>query len=329
MFNLQMDDTESFLDAILYGPSKFFNVSNHNKNLIYTNKLIEDSPEDHSLTNNGIKYKLNKKNYRSPDFKKGTDILFSGCSLTWGAGVPEENIWWNIVAKDLNLTYANLAISGDSVYGQIKRIFAYFKEFGHPKYLYALFPEFTRMLIPINEKTFTTKTSIKELKDKPNDEYNEHILSNAFIQGTVDSKFKMAFRPFIAEEILSPEVAHFFSAQSIMMLESYCEAAGIKFAWSTWDQKQFLVLKTLDPKHYTTLVDIKMQDWHLDYHTIEDKYMPDGERILCHEDLRKKAPEFFDLGSDKDYGIHNRHWGSHRHQHVGDIVKEYVSDWIK
>jgi hypothetical protein len=323
-----MNDTGTFLDAILYEPSRFFKVPDYNKNLIYTNKLIKDSPGDHSFFSHDIQYNLNKKNYRSPAFHKNTDILFAGCSLTWGAGVPEENIWSNIVAKDLNITHASLALSGDSVYGQIKRIFAYFKEFGHPKYIYALFPEFYRMLIPVNEKIFTTKGAIKELKNKPHDDYNEYILKNAFIPGTVDKDFKMAIRPFIAEEVVNPEIAHFLSAQSIMMLESYCEVAGIKFAWSTWDQKQFLVLKTLGPEYYKTLIDINMQDWHIDYDTIEDKYMLNGKRILCHEDLKKSGPDFFDLGNDRDYGIDHAHWGSHRHQHVGDIVKKYVSDWI-
>lgn len=328
MFNLHMHNTQSFLDAILYEPSRFFRVPDYNKNLIYTNKLIKDSPEDHSLVNNNIEYKVNRKNYRSPAFHKDTDILFAGCSLTWGAGVPEENVWFSIVAKDLGLTHANLALSGDSVYGQVKRIFAYFKEFGHPKYIYALFPEFYRMLVPINPKVFTTKGAIKELKNRSHNEYDEYILKNAFIPGTINKDFKMAIRPFMAEEVINPEFAHFLSAQSIMMLESYCEVAGIKFAWSTWDQKQFLVLKTLDSENYKTLVDVKMQDWHMDYDTIEDRYMPNGKTIMCHEDLRKIGPEFFDLGSDRDYGINNAHWGSHRHQHVADIAKEYVSDWI-
>jgi hypothetical protein len=86
--------------------------------------------------------------------------------LTWGAGLPEEKMWTNIVSKELNLSHANLALSGDSVYGQVRRIFAYFKEFGHPKYIYAVFPEFYRMLIPINKKIFTTKGGVKEIKYK-------------------------------------------------------------------------------------------------------------------------------------------------------------------
>jgi len=321
MFNLHTDNNESFLDSFLYGPSKYFNLSEYNKHLIYTNNLIEDSSVDHSFADNGIEYTLNKKNYRSPEFVKGTDILFAGCSLTWGAGVPEKNIWSSVVAKNLNLSYANVALSGDSVYGQVKRIFAYFKEFGHPKYLYALFPEFYRMPIIVNKKLFTTSAKI--------DPSDPNLMQNAFIPGNIEKDFKVAIRPFIAEQILSPEFPHFLSAQSLNMLEAYCEVAGIKFAWSTWDQKQFLVLKQLKGENYKTLVDIEMQNWSIDYDTIEDRYLKDGQRVLCHEELRSSGPKYFDLGSDSKYGIRNAHWGSHRHQHVAEIATSYLKDWIK
>jgi hypothetical protein len=112
------------------------------------------------------------------------------------------------------------------------------------------------------------------------------------------------------------------------MLESYCEMSGIKFAWSTWDLKQFLVLKTLGENNYKTLVDIKMENWKMNHESIEDQYIENGERVLCHEDLRDSGPEFFDLGSDRTYGIKSAHWGSHRHQHVADIATSYLKDWI-
>jgi len=331
MFNMHMGDTESLLDAMIHGPSKFFNVQDHNKFLLYTNTLIKDAPENSypmPFRKNGITYKFNKKHYRSPDFHKDTDILFAGCSLTFGDGIPEEFVWSNIVAKDLNLTYANLGLSGDSVYGQVKRVFAYFKEFGHPKYLYAIFPDFYRMVIPVNQKVFTTGNALKELKERKDNEYNEFILKNAFIPGSIDKDFKMSIRPHIAEHVLNPEVPHFLSAQSILMLEAYCEVAGIKFAWSTWDQKQFIVLKSLGTEHYKNLIDIKMDSWEMCYGPVEDKYKKNGEQVFCHGDLKSISRGFFDLAMDRDYGIKSAHWGSHRHQHVADIVKNHVSKWI-
>jgi hypothetical protein len=331
MFNTHMGDNESLLDAMIHKPSHFFNVSEHTKFLLYDNSLVKDTPKEVNpavFRKNQISYRMNRKNYRSPDFHKDTDILFAGCSLTYGDGIPEEFVWPSIVARDLNLTYANLGLSGDSVYGQVKRIFAYFKEFGHPKYLYAVFPDFYRMVIPINRKVFTTGNSIRELKERKDNDYNEFILKNAFIPGTIDKNFKMSIRPHVAEHVLNPEIPHFLSAQSILMLDTYCEAVGIKFAWSTWDQKQFMVLKSLGENYYKNLIDIDMESWEICYSPIEDKYKKNGEQIFCHNELKDISRGFFDLGMDRDYGIKSAHWGSHRHQHVADIIKSHVLKWI-
>lgn len=326
MFNLHTNDPESFLDAILYNQNKYFKVTDNDKKLIYTNKLIKDSKVSHSFENNNIQYNLNLKHYRSPEFSKDTDILFAGCSITWGAGIPEENIWSSIVAKNLGLSHASVALSGDSVYGQVRRIFAYFKEFGHPKHLYALFPDFYRMPILTNKHIFTTMVGLNREKGRSDDDHNENILKNAFIPGKANKNFKMAIKPFLAEEILNPEMPHFFSAQSIMILEMYCEVAGINFSWATWDHKQFLVLKTLGQDHYKTLVDLKMENWEMDYNILEDKYLENGKRIFCHEDLKLSGPDFFDLGKDRDYGIKSAHWGSHRHIHVAESFIERIKN---
>lgn len=330
MFNIYMNDNESLLDAMIHKPSHFFNVPEYNKFLLYANNMIKDIPDHatNSFKKNGIEYKVNKKNYRSPEFHKDTDILFAGCSMTFGDGIPEEFVWANVVGRDLNLTYANLGLPGDSVYGQVKRIFSYFKEFGHPKYIYALFPEFYRMLIPVNQKIFTTGGALKELKNIADDEYNEFILKNAFIPGSVDKDFKMSIRPHIAEHVLNPELPHMLSAQSILMLEAYCEVAGIKFAWSTWDQKQFMVLKSLGPDYYKNLIDIEMDCWEISYMPMEDRYFKNDKRVFCHSDLKARSKGFFDLAMDRDNGIKFSHWGSHRHQHVADIVKSHVSEWV-
>jgi hypothetical protein len=331
MHNMSGDEIPNIQNAILFKKNKFFDIPDHKKKLLYTNKLIKDRPEDvsHDFSKHGISYKFNKKNYRSPEFHEGTDVLFAGCSITRGDGIPEEFMWTNIVAKDLNLSHANLAQSGDSVSGQVKRIFAYIKEYGAPKYIYAIFPDFNRIQFPVNRRQFITGGALKQIKngEKSHELWDEFFLQNAFIPDVIDESLKISIRPYIAEHVLTPEIGHFYSAQHILMLEEYCSLAKIKFAWSTWDQKQFNIIKSLGDEYYKTLIDLKLNKWHMDFDKVEDVYSENGSRVMCHEDIRSAGRTFFDLGRDREHGLVHAHWGSHRNQHVADIVKNHIKGW--
>ena len=159
-------------NAILFKENKNFNISEKNKNLMYTNKLRDDITKytTRPYRINGIDYITNSKDFRSPEFKKNTDLLIAGCSFTYGVGIPQEFMWAEIVAKDLNLSHANLSMPGDSVVGQVKKIFAYFKEYGHPKFLCALFPDFGRFLYPQNKNHFVSDKTLRLIKN------NKYIL---------------------------------------------------------------------------------------------------------------------------------------------------------
>lgn len=75
------------------------------------NKLKEfgwDSPS------NAISYHFNEHGFRSDDFSHSSSVLFLGCSLTLGIGVPYEKTWAYLVSKSLNLANYNLGIGGGS-----------------------------------------------------------------------------------------------------------------------------------------------------------------------------------------------------------------------
>lgn len=82
------------------------------------------------------------------------DLLISGCSLTASTGVAPQHTWPALLFDDLKIEYNNIAHSGDSVYGQCMKIYAYIKKFGKPKYIIAIFPNFERMQIINNPYTF-------------------------------------------------------------------------------------------------------------------------------------------------------------------------------
>ena len=74
-------------------------------------------------------YSINSKGFRSKEFEPNTDIIFSGCSFTFGVGIPEDAIWGVQVANNLKMSYSNLSIPGDSVMGIINNIYQYFKTY--------------------------------------------------------------------------------------------------------------------------------------------------------------------------------------------------------
>lgn len=59
-------------------------------------------------------YEFNSLGFLSNEFKDIPNIMFLGCSLTAGIGIPAQYRWTDLVASKLNLACYNLAIGGAS-----------------------------------------------------------------------------------------------------------------------------------------------------------------------------------------------------------------------
>lgn len=79
-------------------------------NLKNNRKLLEE----HSWLDTPISYKFNSNGFRSIEFTDNNAIAFLGCSFTIGVGLPQQNIFPEIVASSLNLKCYNLGIGGAS-----------------------------------------------------------------------------------------------------------------------------------------------------------------------------------------------------------------------
>ena len=64
--------------------------------------------------NNHFTYKMNSLGFRCEEFNDQPSIMFLGCSLTCGIGIPAEARWSELVSKELNLQHVNLGIGGGS-----------------------------------------------------------------------------------------------------------------------------------------------------------------------------------------------------------------------
>jgi hypothetical protein len=63
-------------------------------------------------TEDSVEYKFNSHGFRCNEFNDNPAIMFLGCSLTFGIGMPKESCWTYLVSNMLGLEEFNLANGG-------------------------------------------------------------------------------------------------------------------------------------------------------------------------------------------------------------------------
>jgi hypothetical protein len=278
-------------------------------------------------------YINNSKAYRSKEFEKDAELLFAGCSITYGEGVVEPAIWGNIIASKLNINAFNIGISGASVHLIVNNLFNYFKEFGNPKNLICMFPDFLRMQMYSNSahmRSDSDNNTIKHLKEHR----SYHLLLNIN-----DEYAKISKQPHLASKVIPKELAMSLSIQHIKFLEMYCLEAGINLLWGTWSEEEesYILKNKLEFKNFVYL---KNDLWH--------KMAKDNRKCLihknnnernicvqsidqcknletCHEDEKKIYGKNFDLAFDTHpdrLNTKHGHVGAHQHIHWAE---EFIS----
>ncbi len=324
---------ETLFHAILNKLSNSnYEYNNQTLKYIYTN--IFDHSNKNSSNPYGLTYRFNENGYRSDTFKQGTDMLVTGCSFTFGSGIPDEFRWGDILSKNLRLSYSNLAVPGSSVIRQVRDLFAYFKEYGHPKYIFAVFPVFNRMEIISNPKYFKPgawERSIEKMKKNEYINYKDLYRQTSNIN-MIPRKQKFLTQPLIAEDVIPSEIPQFYSSVHIQMLQQYCDLAGIKFAWSTWHHPQNKVLHEVNklyPNTFVNMVDTNPHGWSYNKKTKEYDYRENNQLIKCHEYYKDISKDMFHMARDVEFGIEWAHWGTHRHLHVAEAFEYYFKENMK
>lgn len=258
-------------------------------------------------------YILNEYGYRSKDFTTNENIVYAGCSFSFGIGVPEQYIWGTKVSKYLNKPYSNLSRPGFSVMEIVQNLFAYFKHFGNPEYLFCLFPDLYRIAIA---------SSVGRLvSDK---DVDKHSLTDAFRCLHLYNKKETNDVPLFSkaphklEEIITGEIAWWFNIKYIHMLEQYCNSNNIKFVWSTWDHDTANVFFH-HQKYFNNFINSELLGWTKDSDN-KDIYLNDK----CHLDLKKENEYLFYLGGDRLASTSRAHWGTHKHAHTAEQFIKYI-----
>lgn len=285
----------------------FFN--NLDKSYILTshNILTEDNVE----ISNEFFYKLNSSFYRSEEFYKSPDIIFSGCSFTYGMGLKEESLWTDLLAKKMKSGYINLGLPGKSVSSIINNLYSYFREYGKPKYIFCLFPNFHRFELPINEQIIISQRNLNNTKYNSSPIfYDDPIDAGGYLQDIIiddtnlSEKPKYSKKPHVAEDILSIDITYWTAIKHILSFEQYCEAAGIKLFWTTWDKDLNLAINLIKDKY---------PNQYKNFVLLDEKYDSD-----CHDEEKQKNLLLWDLAGDRDRGNDYAHPGVHFHIHVAE-----------
>jgi hypothetical protein len=243
-----------------------------------------------------IYYSFNLHGYRCDDFKD-QEVLTLGCSQTLGHGLPLKKTWPFLLSEKTNMSYANLAKGGDSAQGQVIKAFQFFKEFHHPKYIFAVFP-LTRMEMPYIKDVFAvTKNPVVLDKDK-----NKKYIQNIFLQNNKLEKFSKF--PHAIDEVMPEQVGVFYNVMFIQMLEQYCQTNQIKFLWT----------------FYNDTTDLITDQFSVD-NTFLGHFVETGMKPECHMDfskhhLFKNAADHSDEPGNTKLG----HWGFHRHLHIAETI---------
>jgi len=253
------------------------------------------------------KYNLNEYGFRSKEFIKNDEFLIAGCSYTYGIGVPEKNIWGNIVANHFNYNPTNLGVAGASVTEIVNNIFTYCYHYGNPKFILCLFPDFDRFTFPVNNYLLKSKY-----------EKNDKIPTVSLNITPINKKPDYVKRPYFVEDVISSDFAYYLSIKSIEHLIQYCKSSNIVLLWSTWQKNTLSMLLDMIEKNginYDNFISID---------TIDNLDLLNKKECNLHENLKNENPKIFEKGGDYENDDTPYHFGTHQHMHIAEsFIKSF------
>jgi len=309
----------------------------YEKNKLYSNVDVENKTVTYKDRVNDYFY--NSDNYRSNrEYDGSEELIYVGCSHTFGEGVPEEAVWGSTVAKELNMSYANIAAAGMSPYWCVDSVFSFLeKHKAKPKVILALMPDFIRIQTVTNP---LLSVSYQGGYDKKESIKRGIYVASQWLWGRFESIPKYLEKPFESEFSMTRESAFMYNLRAIHSLEAYCKQAGITFLWSTWAPEEANLFKAMKdktgkPENY---IDVKTSHWHATrddsyydiYHAEAGDFGDTWSRygncesshrcsgLSCHAELEGKYGKNFHIGTDSADAPEHSHFGVHRHAHYAE-----------
>lgn len=222
-----------------------------------------------------FEYRYNRDGFRSQHFENfnpaDLNIVYSGCSYTYGDGLPDEYVWRSILGQKIrkkfpnqNVQEYNIGTGGASMHLIFKNVLAFLRKNDGVDYLFILYPGFDRQLV------FDTSG-----------DYKEGYAKTVFMSPD-EPNFQ---KPFIKKYVTGyvHEEAMYIYLPMIKAIEDICVLKGIKLFWGSWIPNDQRVFKEY---HFNDYVEIPAWDMLFQGHTIKDKEYIEIARDGAHPGLR-------------------------------------------
>lgn len=276
---------------------------------VFTSEYYQNIYEDYENS-----YFVNSLSMRSPEPEKSTELVVLGCSQTFGVGVPVEATWGKFLSDMLGCSYASYAITGASLSYMSDYLEFHIRNYGIPKYVAALAPNFSRNEFPVDGINLTTKNA--KTKNTPKVEPIRGP-SGSFAKSVHISK-----RPHIVEEIMTLEALYYFSNRDLLKILSICSANNIKCVWTSWDGDVVDLYSSIykNAEKKKNPLPYKENFVSIDKYLWDINVLKDLPALDCHQDLKNKYTKTFDFGLDNQF-----HYGVHAHAHIADVFYTRIS----
>lgn len=278
----------------------------------YTEKIDPNGDPTRVYVSNSMGYRGDK------EFDSRVDLITTGCSQTWGQGIPEEAMWANILASNLELSHANIAAPGWSVQQIVSSTMSYIQKHGKPKLIVALLPDFGRALVMQLSKVLVLDNPLH---------VPEMSVGKIQFSGEDSDKPKLSKAPHRGKDVIPTEEPVFRAAQTWAAFMEYCKIGGIELVWTSWDihvLAMYSLAADICKDDAINFQKIYVDTSNLVMHNlfVRDRMHIDALSGLgCHKDLYAKYPDCFDEGTDT--GIH---YGAHTNAHLADIFESKIRE---
>ena len=260
-------------------------------------------------------YEINRYGLRG-EIDDNSNVIASGCSITFGIGVPELARWSNLLSNKINKNVTNLGIEGASIKSICIDLIKYCTNKKMPKEIFCFFPGFFRNTIVLDKEFYRPSKEESYALDYLSLAYSIPDIANYKNFVVMTSKDRE-----YTKNLISPHQLILDSVNFIYILESFCLTNNIKLYWTTWDVHSNLVMEQL-----LNIKDFKLKNFTPFFPFKEVEGIGSFVERTCNSDHDSEFKDHICWKVGSDYAIidskiirSHAHPGIHTHTHVAEI----------